>query len=109
MVAMQLMCARLGRVTGRGLAAVVRMHYPRWVLWSACLVLTVANIINIGADLGGMSEAMRMVTGVWSPWWTPVFALLNLILLFGTSYRTVARIFKWLTLVLFLCDHRLHC
>ena len=101
MVAVQLMCARLGRVTGRGLACVIRMHYPRWVLWSACMLLTVANLINIGADLGGMSEAMRMVTGVRSPWWNPVFALLNLVLLFGTSYRTVARIFKWLTLVLF--------
>src|SRR6201987_6301059 len=57
MTAVQLMCARLGIVTGRGLADSVRMYYPRWVLWGACLILAVANIINIGADLGGMAEA----------------------------------------------------
>src|SRR3982074_413621 len=57
MVSVQLMCARLGMVTGRGLAAVVRRRYSRLVLWSACLVLVVANVINIGADLGGMADA----------------------------------------------------
>src|SRR5881392_885866 len=68
MAAVQLMCARLGMVTGRGLAGVVRRRYPRWVLWGACLLLTVANVINIGADLGGMADATQMVTGVPS-WW----------------------------------------
>jgi NRAMP (natural resistance-associated macrophage protein)-like metal ion transporter len=101
MAAVQLMSARLGMVSGRGLAAVVRRRYPRWVLWSACLLLTVANIVNIGADLGGMAEATEMVTGIPSPYWTPVFAAAIVLLLFRTSYRTVARIFKWLTLVLF--------
>jgi NRAMP (natural resistance-associated macrophage protein)-like metal ion transporter len=57
MAAIQLMCARLGMVTGRGLAAAVRMYYPRWVLWVSCSILIVANVINIGADLGGMAEA----------------------------------------------------
>jgi Mn2+/Fe2+ NRAMP family transporter len=56
MAAVQLMCARLGLVTGRGLAGVVRRHYPRWVLWSACGLLIVANVFNIGVDLGGMAE-----------------------------------------------------
>ena len=56
MAAVQLMCARLGMVTGQGLAAAVRNHYPRWVLWGACCILVVANVINIGADLGGMAE-----------------------------------------------------
>jgi len=101
MAAVQLMCARLGMVTGRGLAAVVRRRYPRWVLWGACLLLVVANVINIGADLGGMAEATQMVTGVNSAWWTPVYAAIVLVLLVYTSYRTIARIFKWLTLVLF--------
>ncbi len=101
MAAVQLMCARLGMVTGRGLAAVVRRRYPRWVLWGACLLLTVANVINIGADLGGMASATAMVTGVGVLVWTPVFAAVILLLLFVTSYRTMARIFKWLTLVLF--------
>src|ERR1039458_6651883 len=55
MVSVQLMCARLGMVTGRGLASAIRQCYPRWVLWGACLLLIVANVINIGADLGGRS------------------------------------------------------
>ncbi len=101
MAAVQLMCARLGMVTGRGLAAVVRRRYSRWVLWGACLLLTVANVFNIGADLGGMADATHMVTGISSLWWTPVFAGLIMVMLFRTSYRQMARIFKWLTLVLF--------
>src|SRR5262249_620730 len=100
MTAVQLMCAHLGMVTGRGLAAVVRRRYPRWVLWGSCLLLTLANIINIAADLAGMGEATEMVSGIPSPYWTTVFAFAIVLLLFFTSYRTVARIFKWLTLVL---------
>src|SRR5277367_2773739 len=53
MVSVQNMCGRLGLVTGRGLAGVVRRRYSRWVLWGACFLLIVANIFNIGADLGG--------------------------------------------------------
>src|ERR1035441_7514141 len=64
MAAIQLMCARLGMVTGRGLAAAIRMHYPRWVLWGACLIIVVANVINIGADLGGMADATQLITGI---------------------------------------------
>ncbi len=101
MAAVQLMCSRLGMVTGRGLAAVVRRRYPRWVLWGACLLLAVANIVNIAADLGGMAEVTHMVTGIHQLWWLPVYAILIVAMLFYTSYRTVARIFKWLTLVLF--------
>ncbi|HME10221.1 MAG TPA: divalent metal cation transporter [Bryobacteraceae bacterium] len=60
MAAVQIMCARLGLVTGLGLAGVVRRHSPRWVLWGACVLLVVANVVNIGADLGGMAS----VTGL---------------------------------------------
>jgi NRAMP (natural resistance-associated macrophage protein)-like metal ion transporter len=101
MAAVQLMCARLGMVTGRGLAGVVRLYYPRWVLWASCTLLIVANVFNIGADLGGMAEATEMMTGIKSYYWTPVYALLIISLLFFSSYRHIARIFKWLTLVLF--------
>jgi NRAMP (natural resistance-associated macrophage protein)-like metal ion transporter len=69
MAAIQLMCARLGMVTGRGLAAAVRIYYPRWVLWGACSILVVANVINIGADLGGMADATELVTGIRSLIW----------------------------------------
>src|SRR5271169_5838542 len=101
MVAVQLMCARLGMVTGRGLAAAVRTHFPRWVLWSACAILLVANVINIGADLGGMAEAAQLVTGIRPLIWAPVFAVFFVALLLWSSYTLIARIFKWLTLVLF--------
>ncbi|MEQ1763559.1 MAG: Nramp family divalent metal transporter [Pyrinomonadaceae bacterium] len=101
MFAVQLMCARLGLVTGRGLAGVIRLHYPRWVLWGACTLLVVANVFYIGADLGGMAEATEMMTGIRSYFWTPVYTLLIISLLFFSSYRHIARVFKWLTLVLF--------
>ncbi len=101
MAAVQLMCARLGLVTGRGLAGVISQHYPRWVLWSSCLLLIVANVFNIAADLGGMADAMRMVTNIPSGYWCFLFAALIISLLFWTSYKTIAKVFKWLTMVLF--------
>ena len=101
MAAVQLMCARLGMVTGRGLAGVIRKRYSPWVLWPACAVLIVANVFNIGADLGGMADAMQMVTGLRAYFWTPLFAGIIIALLFWTSYRAMARVLKWLTLVLF--------
>jgi NRAMP (natural resistance-associated macrophage protein)-like metal ion transporter len=101
MVAVQLMCARLGMVTGRGLAGVLRRKYPRWVLWGACSLLIVANVVNIGADLGGMAAATGLVTGIKAFIWTPIYAVLIVSLLFWTSYSFIARVFKWLTLVLF--------
>jgi NRAMP (natural resistance-associated macrophage protein)-like metal ion transporter len=101
MAAIQLMCARLGIVTGRGLAAAVRIHYSRWVLWGACSILVVANVINIGADLGGMAEATQLITGIRSLIWIPVYAVFILALLFWSSYKLIVRIFKWMTVVLF--------
>lgn len=101
MAAVQLMCARLGMVTGRGLAGVIRRRYPRWVLWGACGLLVIANTVNIAADLGGMAAAMEMMTGVQAFVWQPVFAALIVVLMIWSSYRHIARVFKWLTLVLF--------
>ena len=101
MAAIQLMCARLGMVTGCGLASVIRTRYPRWVLWFACSLVIIANVFNIGADLGGMADGMQMITGIPSYFWTPLFAVLIMALLSWTSYRTMARVFKWLTMVLF--------
>src|SRR5258708_1882971 len=90
MAAVQLMCARLGMVSGRGLASVIRLHYSRRVLWSACALLVVANVINIGADLGGMAEVSEMVTGVKAFIWTPIYAGFIVSLLFWSSYRRSA-------------------
>src|SRR5712692_9518089 len=100
MSAVQLMCARLGMVTGLGLAGVIRRRYSRSVLWSACALLVIANVINIAADLGGMAEATMMVTGAPAALMVPVFGAVIVLLLMWSSYRTIARVFKWLPLVL---------
>jgi NRAMP (natural resistance-associated macrophage protein)-like metal ion transporter len=101
MAAVQLMCARLGMVTGQGLAGVVRRRYSAPVLWGACVLLVVANTFNIGADLGGMAEVTQMVTGVSAFFWLPLFAVAIVVLLVWSSYKHIVRVFKWLTLVLF--------
>src|SRR6266851_5329827 len=88
-----------GLITGLGLAGVIRRRYPRWVLWGACSLLVVANVINIAADLGGMAEATTLVTGVAGAVWLPLYATMIVVLLVWSSYRTIAKIFKWLTLV----------
>ena len=100
MVSVQMMCGRLGMVTGRGLASVIRMRYSRPVLWGACLLLVTANVINIAADLGGMGQGAELVTGISSLVWTPLLTVVITGFLFWSSYRQIARIFKWLTLVL---------
>jgi len=94
------MCARLGLITGRGLTGVLREHYPRWMLWATCTLLLVANTVNIAADLGGMGSAFELVTGISSIWFHCVAAVLVVALLAWTSYRAMARVFKWLTLTL---------
>ncbi|MGH9664937.1 MAG: divalent metal cation transporter, partial [Bryobacteraceae bacterium] len=101
MVAVQLMCARLGLVSGRGLGGLIRRRFPRWVLWSACSLLVIANVANIGADLGGMAAATGLVTGVKAYYSTPFYTGLIVCFLFWSSYRRIATIFKWMSLVLF--------
>ena len=101
MAAVQLMSARLGLVTGQGLAGAIRRRYSARILWSSCTLLVIANVINLAADLGGMGEVTSMVSGVPALVWTPLYAAFIVSLLFWSSYRTIARTFKWLTLVLF--------
>jgi NRAMP (natural resistance-associated macrophage protein)-like metal ion transporter len=101
MAAVQLMCARIGMVAGQGLAGVLRSYYPRWLLWTACGLLLLANTVNIGADLGAMAAVASMLTGAPAAALAPAFAALILGLLVFASYPLIARVFKWLTLVLF--------
>src|SRR4030081_738413 len=100
MAAVQFMCARLGLVTGLGLAGVIRRRYSRWVLWGACALLVIANVIKIAADLGGRAEATMMVTGLPVAVMVPAYGVAIVFLLMWSSYRSIARVFKWLTLVL---------
>jgi NRAMP (natural resistance-associated macrophage protein)-like metal ion transporter len=101
MAAMQLVCARIGLVSGRGLSGAVREHYPRGFLYFACIVLLTANVFNIAADLGGMADAAAMLTGIPTLVWVPVFGLAILAATVYTSYATFARSLKWLSAVLF--------
>jgi NRAMP (natural resistance-associated macrophage protein)-like metal ion transporter len=101
MASVQLMCARIGLVSGRGLASVLRHYYSRRLLWFACLLLLIANTVNIAADLGGMAAAAELMTGVPSLIFTPLFAGVIVLLLVFSSYRTLVQVFKWLTLALF--------
>ena len=101
MAAVQLVCARIGLVTGRGLAGAVRQHYPRPFLYFACALLLVANVFNIAADLAGMGDAAEMLTGVSSHLWVPAFGVLLIAVTVYMSYATLARALKWLTAVLF--------
>src|SRR3989449_5288720 len=101
MAAIQLVCARIGLVTGRGLAGAVRQHYPRWLLLGACSILLVANVFNIAADLGGMAEAAAMLTGLSSVPLLVLFGIGITLVTVYTSYATFARCLKWLTAILF--------
>jgi NRAMP (natural resistance-associated macrophage protein)-like metal ion transporter len=102
MAAVQLVCAKIGMVTGRGLAGVLRKHYPRRVLYAAVIALFVANTINVGADLAAIAAAFNLLVPALpiSPLVLPI-ALGILALQIWGSYRLIARVFKWLTLALF--------
>jgi NRAMP (natural resistance-associated macrophage protein)-like metal ion transporter len=101
MTAVQLICARIGLVTGRGLAAAIRAHYPRWYIYVACLLLLVANVFNIAADLSGMADVTHMLIGVPPLVSVPVIGLLILLTTIYASYARFAQYLKWLTAVLF--------
>jgi NRAMP (natural resistance-associated macrophage protein)-like metal ion transporter len=99
MVGIQLVSARIGRVTGRGLAANIRRAYSPWLLYVIVLLLLVANVINIAADIAAMGEAMRLVTGVGSAHLYALgFGVLCLVLQVFLPYMTYVRYLKWLTL-----------
>jgi NRAMP (natural resistance-associated macrophage protein)-like metal ion transporter len=99
MVGIQLVSARIGRVTGRGLAANIRRAYSPWLLHAIVLLLLVANVINIAADIAAMGEALRLVTGFGS---AHLFSLglgvLCLSLQILMPYSAYVRYLKWLTL-----------
>jgi NRAMP (natural resistance-associated macrophage protein)-like metal ion transporter len=101
MVAAQLICARIGRVTGKGLAGNLREHYPRWALYPLVFLLLVANTINIGADLGAMGEGIHLLLPGAAGWYTVAFGLVSVVLEVMVPYHRYVRVLKWLTLALF--------
>jgi len=102
MAAIQFICAKIGMVSGMGLAGVLRKYYPRWLVVSAITLLVVANTINAGTDIGAMAASINLLAPSIPPLAlvVPIALLIVAVQILG-SYRTLVKIFKWLTLTLF--------
>lgn len=101
MIGIQIVSARLGRVTGHGLAANIRERFPKPVLAFIVSLLLVANTFNIAADLGAMGDALQLLIGGNSSVYIVLFALVSLTLQIFIPFPRYAPILKWLTLALF--------
>ncbi|MCJ2012272.1 NRAMP family divalent metal transporter [Methylobacterium sp. J-076] len=101
MAAVQMVAARIGRTTGRGIAGVLREHYPNGVLQGIVLLLLAANILNLGADLGAMADALNLLLP--GPRWLYValFAGACAFMQLALQYARYVTVLKWLTLSLF--------
>ena len=102
MAAVQTMCARIGMVTGQGLAAALHVKFPRRILAVAAATLFLANTINLGADLAAMADAAELLSGVNSHLWVVVFGVLIAAATVRLRYTQLARVLKWLALALFV-------
>jgi NRAMP (natural resistance-associated macrophage protein)-like metal ion transporter len=100
MAAIQEISARIGRVTGRGIAANLRAHYPNWLLQSIVALVLVANVINIGADLGAMGDALDLLIGGPKFLYVLAFAIVCAGLQVFIDYSKYVGLLKWLTLAL---------
>ncbi len=100
MASVQMMCARIGLVTGRGLAGALRQKYPRWLLAAAASALFIANTINVGADLGGMADAAHLLSGAPAFIWVLLFGIGITVATIRLRYAVIANTLKWLALIL---------
>lgn len=100
MTAIQSICARIGRVTGEGLAANMTHVLPRWLASLIVLLLLIANIVNIGADLAAMGAAAQLVLGWGEVFFAILFAVGSLLLQVFVPYHRYVHVLKWLTLSL---------
>ncbi len=101
MVAVQIISARLGRVTGRGLADNIRENFPAPVLYALVIMLLVANTINVAADVAAMGQSLQLVVGGSVHLYAVGFGIVCLALEIYLPYRRYVTYLKWLTLVLF--------
>lgn len=101
LLAVQESCARIGAATGKGLAAILKENYSKKLLYSAVILVVVANVINIGSDLGAMASAMQLVVPVPYALGAIFFAAVVLLLEVFVSYKLYAKILKWLAISLF--------
>ena len=101
MAAIQEISARIGRVTGLGIAGNIRLHYSRSLLWSVVTLLLIANIFNLAADLCAMGDALHLLIGGRDHAYVVLFGLASALLQVFSSYRRYVSILKWTTLALF--------
>ncbi len=101
MACVQIMCARIGMVTGTGLAGAMLQRFPRWLVGAAVLALLAANVINIGADLAGMADAAHMLGAGPAMLYVWLFGLGICALSVWLRYHLIANLLKWLALALF--------
>lgn len=101
MVAIQEISARIGRITGRGIAGNIRRNFSPWVLYPIVIVLVIANTINIGADIGAMGASLQLLVGGPALAYAALFAVVIVVTQIYCSYRTFSNVLKWLTVVLF--------
>lgn len=100
MAGIQIISAKIGRVSGHGLATNIRQHYPAWLLYSIVGLLLVANTINIAADVAAMGDAMKLMIGGPAHFYALGFGVVSLLLQVFIPYSRYVRILKWLTLAL---------
>ena len=101
MAAIQEISARIGRVTGHGIAGNVRRNFPAPVMWPLIILLFIANTINVAADLGAMADSLRLLVGGPGFLYVAVFGCVSVSAQILLEYRRYVAILKWLTLVLF--------
>lgn len=101
MVVIQEVAAQIGCVTGRGIAHNLRRHYSPWLLRSVVTLLLIANIVNLGADLGAMGSALQLLIGGPEQLYTLMFGVVCIVLEVWLSYPRYSSILKWTTLSLF--------
>jgi NRAMP (natural resistance-associated macrophage protein)-like metal ion transporter len=100
MVGIQIVSAKIGRVSGLGLATNIRQHYSAWLLYSIVGLLLVANTINIAADIAAMGDAMKLMIGGAAHLYAVSFGVLSLLLQMFVPYSRYVRLLKWFTLAL---------
>jgi len=101
MAAIQEICARIGRVTGGGLAANLRKSYPQPLLYAVLILMSAANVFNLGADIGAMGASLQLLIPGKTIVFTTIFGLASLLAVLFIPYSTYAKYLKWLTLSLF--------
>jgi NRAMP (natural resistance-associated macrophage protein)-like metal ion transporter len=103
MAVVQMMCARIGMVTGMGLLRALRKKFPKPLIVVISLALFLANTMNVGADLLGMADAAEMLSGVKAVFFVVLFGVVITVTSVRCDYQQIARILKWLCLALFAC------